>query len=69
MNEKRIRKIGLAACLAVGAPAMGCELLVQLDRGAVVGSADSGCPICSSPSEDGGDASTEAMATEEAGAD
>jgi hypothetical protein len=33
--------------LAIGGLSTGCELLVQLDRSAVV-TPDAGCPICSS---------------------
>jgi hypothetical protein len=43
----------IASLTGLAFVATGCELLVQLDRSAVDGGEDTGCPICTG--DDGGD--------------
>jgi hypothetical protein len=47
MKAERVRSVFFVTCLAaLGGAAPACELAVQLDRSAVDGGGDEGCPIC-----------------------
>jgi hypothetical protein len=62
MNARFIlRPLALVSFLAACGLQTACELLVQLDRGAVM-PADAGCPICTSLSDE---ASTDSSLTED----
>jgi hypothetical protein len=65
MNATRTCAIVALMCAgALGATSAGCELMVQLDRSAVV-VPEAGCNICSDAGEEGGnDSSADALPTD-----